>query len=421
MLHLKFEEIKENLYLIIPIICIILWALYALIHFLFFDQLLTHWDFTERMKVVHTLLTDPANMYHTDVIYFALPSQILLFVPFVLVPILVANYIFYSINIFLAIIFVRQFNKILILMDLNEKKYRFIFLMIISNGFIVYRQFWLNNVKFIVGVILFFLISREIQYRKEKLTKDLKYYWITYGPFALAIGIYPPLIYLLFIFLFQDIRYQDLLKIKSLKIYGIIGIWFAIQNFIIFVYPSLILDMFTLYSRYNERWTPILFFYLKEFNLFEKPLKIFLIVLTSIIMGIISFLLILNKKLQIEEKFAYFSLFSIFINAYAYQILLIIIPFILLIFVQFLNKQEKVIEFIKKNKILSIGLFGIIGVNFLLEFNYIYYKYLHFLENYPCNIIVSLRWVLFIFMIGFSVLILHIKKYRKKNYKFFNN
>jgi len=415
MLRSKFVEIKQNLYLIIPICCIILWAIYALLHCLFIDNILVHWDFLQRYIPAKTLLFDPENIYHTEAVAFWLPSHTILFVPFVFVPILIANYIFYSINIFLAIIFVRQFNRILILMDLNEKIYRFMFLMIISNGFIVYRQFWLNNVKFIVGVILFFVITRELHYRKDKITKTMKYYWITYGPFALAIGIYPPFIYLMLIYLFQDVRFRDLLKKKSFKMYGIIGIWFAIQNFIIFIYPSLIFDLLTLYSRYNEEWGPTMFFYFKDFSLFQIPYKQFIILLMSIIMGFISFLLILNKKLQIEEKFAYFSLISIFLNIYTWQVLLILIPFSLLVFLKFLNKEIKVMDFFKKNKILIIGLIGIIGISFMPEFNFSFYKYAPFLENNPYNIIVSLRWVFFVFMLGFSILILHIKKYAQKD------
>jgi len=410
LIRVIVDRIKKNLYQIIPMICIVLWAIYALLFFILVNINYTHWDFTERIKIVRILLSNPKNLYHTDIGYYALPSHIILFVPFGLMPIYIANYLFYLINILLAILFIREFNKILYYMDLKENLYRFIFLMIISNGFVVYRQFWLNNVKFIVGVILFFIIRRELQFRIENREKNLKYYWINYGLFVMALGIFPPFIYLLFIYLFQDIRFHDLFKKRSVKIYSIILIWFAIQNFIIFIYPSLIFDLFTLYSRFNQEWGPVTFFYLKEFLLFQGDLKLLVITVMSIVMGVITFIIILNKKLQIEEKFVYFCFISLFLYMYAWRVLIILLPFTLLLFIQFLKKEENFFEFIKKNKIISLGMFSIVGINFMPEFNFTFYKYIPMLEEYPFHLLVDLRWIFFITILGVSMLILHIKK-----------
>jgi len=303
-------------------------------------------------------------------------------------------------------------------MDLKEKIYRFLFLMIISNGFVVYRQFWLNNVKFIVGVILFFIIRRELHFRIENKEKNLKYYWINYGLFVMALGIFPPFIYLLLIYLFQDIRIHDLFKKRSVMIYGMILIWFAIQNFVIFLYPSLIFDLFTLYSRFNREWGPDLFFYLRDFQLFHGEFKQIVINAMSIVIGVITFIIILNKNLQIEEKFAYFCFISLFLFMYTWRVLLILLPFTLLIFIQFLKKENNFLDFIKKNKIISLGMFSIIGINFMPEFRFTFYKYIPAFRWYPYNLLVGLRWIFFMSILGISMLILHLRNHKIESQNF---
>jgi hypothetical protein len=409
MLEGKFERIKAELYLIVPIICIILWALYALLYYILDSPLLSQADFRDRVNAAYIIFYDTENIYKREELFNTLPIQLIIFVPFIFIPIHIATYIFFTINVILAIISVIEFNKIISMMDLKEKLYRFIFLMIISNGFVVHRQFWLNNVKFIVGVILFFIIRRELQFRIENREKNLRYYWVNYGFFVLAIGIFPPFIYLLFIYLFQDIRFREIFKMKSVKIYGIILVWFAIQNFIIFIYPSLILDLFMLYNRFNTVWGPVVFFYLKDFELFPRKSKDLIVTIMSIVMGVITLLLIYIKKLQIEEKFAYFCFIGLFLFMYAWRVLLILLPFSLLIFIKFINKKEKLLDFMKSNKIIIVGLIGIVGISFMPEFNFTFYKYAPTLATYPYHILVSLRWIFFISLIGISGLILHLR------------
>jgi len=200
-------------------------------------------------------------------------------------------------------------------------------------------------------------------------------------------------------------------KKDNLKIYSIIIFRFVIQNFIVFLYPSLIFDVLNIYSRFNTgAFGPKGLFYLKEFDWIKNEDKGIITVLFTIILAIITLILISNKTLRLEEKFAYFSLISLFLSIYAWRVLLILIPFSLLVFIQFLKKEEKVLDFFKKNKILVIGLFSILGINFMPEFNFTFYKYLPILEEYPYFILVSLRWIFFVSILGISMLILHLKK-----------
>jgi len=416
MLKIFFSKIKTNLYLIIPIICIVLWAIYTFIQFYFINHLSLHFDFSERVREAYVMVTDPENLYHSKATYHALPSQILLFLIFLLFPLVVANRIYFVINTFLGILTVYEFNKILKFMDIKEKLTKFIFLMIISNGFVIFHQFWLGNVKFIVESILFFIIRRELQCRKGIIEKNLKYYFINYGFFLLALGIYPPFIYLLFIYLFQNIRHPNLFKKKSIQQFTIIIFWFALQNFIIFIYPSLILDLFRCYfTFYSAFGSELPFFYLGSFGLSLEPANILFITnITNIIILLITLILIFNKKLTIEFKFAYFCLASIYVGSFAGRVLVVILPFTLLIFIQFLREEKKFLNFLKNNKILILGLIGIIGIYFIIENNNTYYKYIPILEFYPYRLFFDLRYIYFLVILGFSVIKLHLSKIKIK-------
>ena len=171
---------KENLYLLIPIICFIVWGLIGGHAYKF--------EFYCYYGAGRTILTNPADLYKV-INYFYLPSFAIFFAfTFSLLPIRVALIAFILFNYITGVFAILEFNKILILMDVKEKVHRFIFLILISNGFYVWLIFYVNQFKFLVLFILLLIIRREIQYRREGKEKDRNYYIINYGLFFILIS-----------------------------------------------------------------------------------------------------------------------------------------------------------------------------------------------------------------------------------------
>jgi hypothetical protein len=234
----KKEIIKKNLYLLLPIACITFWALYWLYSVSFILD--GYFDFEIFYDSGTQVLKDPKKLYDNKY-YRYLPSFALLIACSIsLCPLFFARYIFYIINYVCAILLVLEFNKILILMKVKKKIQRFFFLIAISNGNLILYLFVVNQTKFLLGLMLFFILRKELQLRNEEKEKDLKYYLTTYGIFVFAIGIAPYFLFLLLIYLFHDIYWKDFFNIQNIKKYGIVIIMFLIQNILFIIYPSLI-------------------------------------------------------------------------------------------------------------------------------------------------------------------------------------
>ena len=127
-------------------------------------------------------------------------------------------------------------------MDVKKQMHRFIFLIIISNGYFIYTQFKFCQFKYLILIIFLVIIRREIQYRKEGKEKDLKYYIINYAILIYAIGVAPYFIFLVFIYLFHDIGFYELTEKVNIQKYCIILILFILENFLFVLYPSLIFE-----------------------------------------------------------------------------------------------------------------------------------------------------------------------------------
>ena len=387
-------------------ICIGFWALFHLINQNFVP---IKSDFYFLYTAGKRVLNEPANLYNQQ--YFLLPVFAMISsVTFALLPYFYAYYTFYLLNIAFGILLIRESNKILILMELKEKEYRFLFLIVISNGFIILAQFYQNQYKILMGVILFFIIRRELWYRIKEIEKSIKYYIINYGLFVLVVGIFPPFIFLLLIYIFNDIQFVNLFKKESIIKYTIVILMFAIQNFLIFIYPSYLLDFLSLYGRHNQRgYFPL--FYLREWVVLDNYNFIFYI--STIYITIIALILILNNKLSIEEKFAYNSFAWIIFSTYGGRTLVILFPLALLLYIPLLNKEERGIAFFKKNKIIMLGLASVIGIYFMLP-DYTIYKYIPWMQEFPFIILMNLRYIFLLSVFAGSIFILHLERFKSK-------
>jgi len=242
-------EIKKKLYLITPMCCTFLWIFYYLLHenFIFIQE-----DFLVLYNAGKQLFIDPTVLYDPKFRFYYLPIFALFFgITFSLFPFFIAQYIFYFTTIILGLLFIREYDEIIKLIGIEIKIHRFIFLMIISNGWFIYVQILFGQFKYIVGVILFFIIRRELQYRREEKEKDLKFYLVNYNLFAFMIAIFIPFIFLFFIYIFQEIHIADVFKKENIRKYSMILLIFAIQNFLFFIYPSYFFDILPLYNRHN--------------------------------------------------------------------------------------------------------------------------------------------------------------------------
>ena len=404
MVKINLKNIKDNLYLLLPMSCIAVWALLHWIHASFTP---TQCDFTVYYEVGKRICIEPADLYKPGSRYYYLPIlAIFSAITISLVPYSFAYYGFYIINIILGMLFAREYNKILILMGVKEKIYRFLFLMIISNGMIVYGIFFQNAFKYLIGLIIFFVIRREIQNRNEE--KDYKYYFVNYGLFTFAVGLFPPFIFFLLIYVLIDIRPVDIFKSENLKKYAIVILMFAAQNFLFFIYPSYFFDFSSGYEGHNITRSYFPLFYLREWVVLNNYNFIYYI--STIYMAIIALILILNNKILIEEKFAYFSFAWIIFSTYAGRSLLILFPFALLLFIPFLNQDDKRIKFFKKNKIILIGLLSVVGIYFMLP-DFTIIKYYPIFQKFPFLIFLYLRWIILLCIFISTLLILYLKKF----------
>ncbi|MFX0072610.1 MAG: hypothetical protein ACFFAO_16115, partial [Candidatus Hermodarchaeota archaeon] len=342
--------LKNRIYLIIPFICIAAYAIFYLIksNFQIFEL-----DFGIFYNSGKQVLIDPSKLYQQTG-YLYLPSFACLFVLFSFFNFYTAYFLFYVLNYVFAILFVIEFNKILILKKVLDKKVRFLFLLVISNGWVIYFQFYHNQSKLIVLLIFTYIIRREITYREGAMEKDLKFYLINYNLFIFALSIVPYLIFLFLIYIFNDIKINKLIKKENLRKIGILFLSFLVQNILFLVYPSLIVEFlaqgikFQSFSPYNNTLPQ---FYLREFFYVDADIITYVRIATLIILLIITILLIKNPTLFIEMKFAYFLFAFLFLDTYnSLSNLIITLSFCNLLFINFLAHNENFKQFLKNNK-----------------------------------------------------------------------
>lgn len=402
----NLSKITENLYLIIPSICIGLWALLNLVRVNF--NLVYPQDFAVFYKSGKQIFINPEELY--DVYgYFYLPSFAVFFsISISLLPLSLAHYVWYFINYILGVLCIREYSKILFLMNVKRKIHRFMFLIIISNGYFVYYIFRFNQTKFLVLLILLIVLRREFEFRMNEKEKDIKFYITNYGLFVFALSMAPYFILLLLIYVLHDNEISQILKRENIKRYCIVILMFLAQNFLFIIFPTLFIDflnMFGFMQMHN-----IQLFYLREWVFLSRDNLLYTTLILIVILIVISFILMFSKKLLLVQKFGYFSIVYLLIGVFSYQIfiLLILFSFILLIFVPFIKQNDNGFKFIKNNKILLVGLISILIITFMPP-DFAIYGVFPFLQRYPLYLFVNLRWIFLICIFLSMLILLHIK------------
>ncbi len=411
---IKEKFVKKNWYLIIPIVCIAFWAIYYQIKFGFLGQG-NRGDFDTFYLAGKQVLNDPSKLYKMKGVapYVYLPSFAISFsLTISLFPLHAAYLIFYSINFLSGVMSIFEYNKILKLLDVKKRVHRFMFLIIISNGSLIYFQFKFCQFKFIIFIILLVIIRREMQYRKTQKEKDLKYYILNYIILIYAIGVAPYFIFLLLIYLFHDISFQELTKKINIQKFCIVSILFILENFLFVIYPSLIFEFLKSLSHPTIGRKLIRMLYIKDVVKVTRNQMTIIIYTFNSILAIVTLFLILYKKLKIEEKFSYFILVFLFFGVYSFQFLLalVLFAFILLLFVPFLNQDVDGVEFIKSNKILLIGLISI-AFMFLNTNDFIFYHFFPIFFEYDNYYFKFKMLILHVIMIT-CLVALNIQKYK---------
>ncbi|MFX1383360.1 MAG: hypothetical protein ACFFBP_13035 [Promethearchaeota archaeon] len=416
----KSEIVKSKLYIVIPLYCILCWAGYFMFAGNFFKN--PSYDFLNYYYCGRRLLEDPKDLYKSDLRYGYrygykyLPNfAILIGLPLFFLPsVEFAYYVFFIINIFLGLIFTLLFNKLLVLLDVKRGVYRFLFLIAISNGWIVLQLYANNQIKYLVGVIILFIINREIQYTKHQIQKNFKYYFIHLNLFVFIVGLAQYFIFLLLIYLFHNISLKQLFKKENIKKYLTIIISFILQNIVFIIYPDLLFDFYEIYQKEQRRNDlKLKHFYLEYIDdyvyVLPSPYKFYISVILNLILYVIILILILHRRLSLIEKFGYFSLSILYLNYIAFRILLNITPFICILFIPHLNQTKRGIEIIKENIYVLIGLVSISGIFFIPHKDAFGYP---FIEG------IYLGHLIFVITLGVSFMALFLRKRRFKKIDF---
>jgi len=373
---IRKDFIRAHYHQVIPTFCITFWALYLL-----FTLGLDHngGDFSAFYDAGQRVWLDPENLYNWKIegSYLYLPSFAISFsVTLSLLPFLQAYYIFFIINYLAGVISIIEFNKILKMMNVKENKHRLIFLLIIANGYFVYVQFYFNQFKYLIFIIFLIIIRREMQFRLEERVKDLRFYIINYALFVYAIGLAPYFIFTLFIYVFNDISFQNMIKKENFKKYCLVFVLFVIENFLFLIYPNLIFDFLRGFNHPKKTPVKIKMLFLKGLYDVSASRMVMITYISIAILATVTVLLILIKQLKIEEKFSYFFLTYLFVGVFSYPQLLglMLLSFVLLLFVPFLNEKARGKEFIMENKILLIGLLSI-AIMFFITNNFVFHQF----------------------------------------------
>jgi hypothetical protein len=390
------------------------WALYFLIKTnfkpLYRDLLVVLYNSGKQV------LINPSQLYNVSG-YFYLPNISIFGIIFAQFPYNLAYYIFYTLNFLLGVLYIREYDEILKLLNVQKRSHRFLFLIIISNGWLVLWNFVFNQSKIIICFIFLFVLRREMKFNLEKKEKNIKFYILNYSLLIFAIGFAPYLVFFLMVYFFQDIHNRELFKRVNFQKYCIFFVSFVIQNIFFIISPNLISNFLNgvtyAYSKGKipeKGIVPIRLFYLREFVYVNARYSPMIALISILIILTITVILVLNKILKIEQKLSILALTYIVIDVYkGYVIYIILLPLILLSFVPYLNQKLEGVEFLKKNLYFLTGLISISGFYFMVMNKEIIFNILPFLHEFPLIIFIYLRWLILLSIMLISLIILNFK------------
>ena len=422
----KFNNISKTLkryYIFIPILQLSFFALFA-----WFVFLRTSFKYLSEFYIYYTaaikVLIDPKNLYTVDG-YAYLPSFAYVVSPLSLLSFDISRIIFFVINYIIYLFVILEYDKILRLKIKKESR-RLLYLLIVSGGFSLIIIFWFSQVKFIILLLFLLVLRREMQYEIENKKKGFKFKFINYNLLAFALGMAPYYFCIIFIYFFHDVKLKEVFKRENVKNYVILFSAFLFQNFILLIYPNLILDYLSsevvLYrvGAIGVDISVIPMFYLSDFQIQITLLQSRILKLIFIFIMVIATLFIsFNRNWAIQYKISLFFLVYLLTDVIRnYQIFVVVFPFILLLFVDF---QELFSEnfFNKKRIVLTLGILSI----YLCLFSppiYIFYYNLFIKDD--LLIFIKFRYLIFsiILVLSYTYLIIwHRKAKGKMKYLFY--
>ncbi|MHA1845614.1 MAG: hypothetical protein ACTSWE_15255 [Promethearchaeota archaeon] len=403
------KKLKNNFYIIFPCICSLIWGFYYLIfkNFIIYNR---YWDFQIFYFAGQQVLLNPAELYSVPH-YFYLPSFGFFFALYVFIfPYILAYYISFFANLIFTIFFIREFNKILILLKVRVKYLRFIFLLLISNSWFLYFIYTFSQTKIFVGLIILYILRRELQFQELTNLKSRKFYFINDFLFIFAIGMAPPLILLFFIYFFHGIQKNSFLNKKQLERYVIAFLIFFGQNFLFIIYPELLLTFihgFTWTSSHEE--TRCCYLYLNPLPVLQNDL---FIMISTLILFMATLWLLFNNKISLSNKIGYFSVFYLYFGMYnCFALMHLLISFSLFAFISYLNLHENLKIFLASNKLILLSLSSIAFINLMPPEETIL-RYMPIFQYFPFFELMSLRYVIFFMIFGFTFLFIKMR-YKK--------
>lgn len=432
-----FYLIKKNLYLIIPIVILSLWALISLIKDNF--SLFGPNDFPFFYYGGKYIYTEPEKIPFGSGFYWTVNFA----VAFSLISLFeykIALWIFFFIIYIFGVLLLLEFNKILELKNVNNKFNRFLFLLVICNGIYIFQVFDYLQKKFISLFLLLLLIRREIEIRTHNNnSNNLKFQIIQFNILIFALGMEPQFSPLGIIYLLNNMSIKSIFSKDQLKKYTLVIIIFIGQNFMFLIYPNLIfrfLEGVNNAPQYTDITNIHLYTLTPEIIVKEKisiygcdMLRILLVLNINVSIVFISLILIaiftiaisFKSNILLEKKIGYFCLFSVFFSVYVYHtIYIIVLPLITLLFIGDLEVLEdylafsSYIKYMKKNRLYLLGLFCIAILTFNIPLHIIY-------RTFPFTQIIPIQILVLGPTFGHLIITIDLYIINKKNNENLNN
>jgi hypothetical protein len=405
------EKLKENnrYYLIFPLLFILFWTFYALIHENFYlNKLNTYSDFEMFYLAGRQVLINPAELYSIyGYLYF--PFFALLMAPIsYFIPFWEAHLFFFGIQLILTIYTIFLWNRILKIVLKDKKliasKYYIHILYIPYFSWFIYAQFYQPQSKMIVFSIFLYCFYILLE-SKQKDNLSLKKWAYLSFLIGIALSITPHFIFMCLIFVFDDLPFNRIFKNKEAFLYSLkkIGIFVSIllaQNCLLFIFPNLILDVFDPFLSFGHSTHTMNVYYFYGWNF---VIDISLLALIYLVLLIIINLIISFSKMDIVRKITYSSVSYLLFCYYGMWDEHINLVFLYLFFFSFLKYEKTILEFIKNNFWLLLGILGILLIN-VLPLSLETYRYFSFIPDPFRSIIITLRYYPSFILMGICLL-----------------
>ncbi|MFX1238684.1 MAG: hypothetical protein ACFFAS_03360 [Promethearchaeota archaeon] len=422
-----YESLKKKWYLIIPLCCLCFWAFIALLKDRF--EITPAIDFPTLYYSAQYIFTRPEQIYFI----FPYPYPYTTFFACIFSPIILiftmeqAHWFYFFLIITLTMFCVYFFDQILDTKGISNRFHKFLILMCISNGLIFMRMYDILNTSIFSAFGLLWFLKREIKYRElGKNLEDTKFIFTQMVLLIFSIGMAPQYAFLALIYLFHNIKINEIFSRIQIKKYLLLIAAFFLLNFmmvyIFFVSPEAIANFFggsyrgggSLYrtpetNDYDYYLSNKVFEDIAGIRLFFNILSLFIdlsgisisIMTISIILITSATFFILSTRYSIEKKFGLWALSALLMYSFLKpRYFVSILPMVALLFIdKNIFESKKLFEFLKRNYLYIVGLGSILLLYFMPPIDLI-------IRIFPFLIIIPIelmyfRWIL-IYLILFS-------------------